>query len=145
MKSQVDLNLYLVTDHTPKILGEKDICHVVEEAIKGGVTIVQYRDKHVETHELISTASKLLQITKAHNVPLLINDRLDVCLAVGADGVHIGQDDTPLHVAKKLLPVTSIIGVTVSSVEEANAAIDGGADYLGIGTVFATPTWVSDT
>ena len=135
-----DLKLYLVTDSTPEILAGKDICRVVEEAIIGGVTIVQYRDKHADTAVLIETASKLHSITKKHNVPLLINDRIDVCLAVQAEGVHIGQDDTPLQSAKKLLSQDAIIGVTVSSVEEAKDAIDGGADYLGIGTVFATPT-----
>lgn len=139
-KPTLDLTLYLVTDSTPDILADKDICHVVEEAIKGGVTIVQYRDKHADTSELIATASKLHAITKKHNVPLLINDRLDVCLAVGTEGVHIGQDDINLEHAKKMLPDSAIIGVTASSVDEANRAIEGGADYLGIGTVFATPT-----
>lgn len=136
----LDLSLYLVTDSTPEILAGKDICHVVEEAIIGGVTIVQYRDKHADTSILIQTATKLHEITKKHGVPLLINDRIDVCLAVGTEGVHIGQDDTPLADAKRMLPTGSIIGVTVSSVDEAVLAIDGGADYLGIGTMFATPT-----
>lgn len=138
--SQLDLSLYLVTDSTPEILAGKDICHVVEEAIIGGVTIVQYRDKHAETSVLIQNANKLHTITKKHGVPLLINDRIDVCLAVNAEGVHIGQDDTPLADAKRMLPDGSIIGVTVSSVDEAVNAISGGADYLGIGTMFATPT-----
>lgn len=139
-KPRLDLTLYLVTDSTSEILGDKDICNVVEEAIKGGVTIVQYRDKHADTGQLIETASKLHAVTKKHNIPLLINDRLDVCLAVGAEGVHIGQDDMSLAEAKEILPKTAIIGVTASSVQEADAAINGGADYLGIGTVFATPT-----
>lgn len=137
---QLDLSLYLVTDSTPEILAGKDICHVVEEAILGGVTIVQYRDKHAETSVLIQTATKLHAITKRYGVPLLINDRIDVCLAVQTEGVHIGQDDTPLSEAKRLLPAGCVIGVTVSSIEEAEAAIAGGADYLGIGTMFATPT-----
>ena len=139
-KTSLDLTLYLVTDPTPAILGDKDICHVVEEAIEGGVTIVQYRDKHADTGDLIATAMKLHSITKKHNVPLLINDRLDVCLAIGAEGIHIGQDDITLEQAKEMLPPGSIIGVTASSVEEAEAAIHGGADYLGIGTMFATST-----
>jgi len=139
-KTKLDLSLYLVTDSTPEILGDKDICHVVEEALKGGVTLVQYRDKHADTSVLIETASKLHTVTKQYNVPLLINDRLDVCLAVGAEGVHIGQDDMSLSEAKKLLPQDAIIGVTASSLEEAEAAIKNGADYLGIGTMFATPT-----
>ncbi|KAK5946795.1 thiamine biosynthetic bifunctional enzyme [Knufia obscura] len=136
----LDLSLYLVSDSTPEILGDKDICQVVEQACKGGVTIVQYRDKHAETSVLIKTATKLHSITKKYNVPLLINDRLDVCLAVGAEGVHIGQDDTPLEAVRSMLPSNAIVGVTASSMEEAEAAIQGGADYLGIGTMFATPT-----
>lgn len=139
-KAELDLTLYLVTDSTPEILGHKDICNVVEEALKGGVTIVQYRDKHADTGELITTAKKLHVITRKYGVPLLINDRVDVCLAAGAEGVHIGQDDMRIEDAKHALPENAVIGVTASSVEEAEAAINAGADYLGIGTMFATPT-----
>lgn len=139
-KLKLDLRLYLVTDSTPEILGGKDICHVVDQALEGGVTVVQYRDKHADTRVLIETARKLHQITQKHGVPLLINDRIDVCLAVGAEGVHIGQDDMDISTAKRLLPADAIVGVTASSVDEAAAAISGGADYLGIGTIFATPT-----
>lgn len=139
-KPVLDLTLYLVTDSTPDILGNKDICHVVEEALKGGVTLVQYRDKHADTGELIKTASKLHAITQKYKVPLLINDRIDVCLAVGAEGVHIGQDDMKLEDAKRMLPENAIIGVTASSLEEAQTAIAAGADYLGLGTMFATAT-----
>ena len=89
----VDYSLYLVTDSTEAILGDKDLAMVVRDSINGGVTIVQYRDKKSETAELLSMAKRLRSITSSLNVPLLINDRLDVALAVGADGVHIGQDD----------------------------------------------------
>lgn len=90
----LNLTLYLVTDSTNPILGEgRDLIQVVDDAIKGGVTIVQYRDKHSDTVELISTAKKLHDVTKKHNMPLLINDRVDVALAMGAEGVHLGQDD----------------------------------------------------
>lgn len=113
----VNLSLYLVTDSTPKILGDRDLCSVVEQAVQGGmrasrvldslfkpkiltyflqrigVTIVQYRDKHSDTKELIKTAAKLHDITLNHGIPLIINDRVDVALAVGAEGVHLGQDD----------------------------------------------------
>ncbi|KAK5078802.1 thiamine biosynthetic bifunctional enzyme [Lithohypha guttulata] len=139
-KPHLDLSLYLVTDSTPDILGDKDLCHVVEEAIKGGVTVVQYRDKHADTGQLITTAKRLHVITKRYGVPLLINDRLDVCLAAGTEGVHIGQEDVKIEDAKRALPANAIIGMTASSVDEAEAAINGGADYLGIGTMFATPT-----
>ncbi len=124
-----------------------------------GVTIVQYRDKISETADLIRTGQALHDVTEKHNVPLLINDRVDVALAIGAEGVHIGQDDMgwfktscytsdpsllitcpDLASARKLLGPQAIIGVTVSTVQEARAAAKGGANYLGIGTMFATPT-----
>ncbi|KAJ9260714.1 hypothetical protein DTO212C5_8441 [Paecilomyces variotii] len=136
----VNLSLYLVTDSTPAILKGRDICNVVEESLKGGVTVVQYREKHSDTGVMIETAKKLHQITKAYNVPLIINDRVDVAVAVGAEGVHLGQDDMNVDDAKKLLPEDAIIGVTVASVAEAKRAVEQGADYLGIGTMFATPT-----
>lgn len=139
-KRQIDWSLYLVTDSTPAILGDKDIVQVVEQAIQGGVTIVQYRDKHADTGVMIQNASRLHAVTRKYNVPLLINDRLDVAQAIGAEGVHIGQDDIPYGQARKLLGPEAIIGVTASSVQEAEKAIQDGADYLGIGTTFSTPT-----
>ncbi|PVH82482.1 Hydroxyethylthiazole kinase [Cadophora sp. DSE1049] len=137
---EVDYSLYLVTDSTPAILGDRDLVEVVEAALKGGVTLVQYRDKVSDTGLLVSTARKLHAVTQKHNVPLLINDRIDVALAVGCEGVHIGQDDLELSTARKLLGKDAIIGVTVSSIEEAVAACKDGADYLGVGTMFATGT-----
>ena len=89
----VDYSLYLVTDSTSAILGDRDIVAVVEAALEGGVTLVQYRDKTSDTAVLVSTARKLHLVTQKHNVPLLINDRVDVALAVGCEGIHIGQDD----------------------------------------------------
>lgn len=139
-KKRLDLTLYLVTDSTLAILGERDLINVVEEALRGGVTIVQYRDKYAETGHMIETASKLHALTKKYKVPLLINDRLDVCMAIGADGVHVGQEDMELALARSLLGPDAIIGVTAASIDEAQAAIEAGADYLGIGTMFATPT-----
>ncbi|KAK4861251.1 hypothetical protein LT330_004167 [Penicillium expansum] len=136
----VDLSLYLVTDSTPAILKGRDLCTVVESALQGGVTVVQYRDKTNDTGLLVETARKLHQVTKKYNVPLLINDRVDVALAIGAEGVHLGQDDMNYTEAKKLLPENAIIGISTSSVEEAKKAAADGADYIGIGTMFATPT-----
>jgi thiamine-phosphate diphosphorylase/hydroxyethylthiazole kinase len=92
-KPKVNYSLYLVTDSTPAILGDRDFYHVVEESLKGGVTIVQLREKKGDTGQLIAIARKLHQITQKYNVPLLINDRVDVALAVGCEGAHIGQDD----------------------------------------------------
>ncbi|KAI0480661.1 TMP-TENI-domain-containing protein [Xylariaceae sp. FL0804] len=140
-KGEVDYQLYLVTDSTPAILGvDRDLCAVVEAALAGGVTVVQYRDKTSDTGALVATARRLHAATRRRGVPLLINDRVDVALAVGCEGVHIGQDDMDLATARRLLGDDAIIGVTVSNAEETAAACAGGADYLGIGTVFATPT-----
>lgn len=139
-KPSIDWSLYLVTDSTPAILGDKDIAHVVEQAIQGGVGIVQYREKHADTGAMIEVATKLHAVTQKYNIPLLINDRVDVCVAVGAEGVHIGQDDMDCTQARRILGLDAIIGVTASSPEEAAKAIKDGADYLGIGTTFATPT-----
>ena len=138
----VDYSLYLVTDSTPNILGGRDIVEVVEGAILGGVTIVQYRDKSSHTAHLIHTARRLHKVTQKHNVPLLINDRVDVALAVGAEGVHVGQDDMDLRSACNILGRDAIVGVTVSNPQEAFTAAKDGASYLGIGTVYATPTKV---
>ncbi|KAL2827240.1 Hydroxyethylthiazole kinase family-domain-containing protein [Aspergillus cavernicola] len=137
---KLNLSLYLVTDSTPAILKGQDLCAVVEEACKGGVTVVQYRDKKSDTGVQIETARKLHRITQAYGVPLIINDRVDVALAVAAEGVHLGQDDMLISEARKLLPKDAIIGISASSIEEAKAAVAAGADYLGIGTIFATPT-----
>ncbi|KAI1842644.1 hypothetical protein JX266_011106 [Neoarthrinium moseri] len=139
-KGSVDYSLYLVTDSTPAILGDKDLCQVVEAALKGGVTCVQFRDKKSDTGDLVATARRLHAITQKYGVPLLINDRVDVAQAVGCEGVHIGQDDIDLATARKILGDRAIIGVTASNINEVHEAATGGADYLGIGTVFATPT-----
>jgi len=153
-KQRADYSLYLVTDSTPKILpAGKSVCDVVEAALRGnsdggsggeggggGVTCVQYREKHADTGAMIATARELHVITRKYGRPLLINDRVDVALAVGCEGVHIGQDDIDVQAARKLLGDDKIIGVTVSNAEEAEIAVRGGADYLGIGTIFATTT-----
>ena len=174
-KMAVDYSLYLVTNSTKTILGDKDLAAVVLKAIEGGVSIVQYRDKTSETAELIRMGNVLHPITSKFSIPLLINDRVDVALAVGAEGVHLGQDDmgmpfcfthghsccpltktpsahealrnlltryTDIATAQKLLGQHAIIGITCSTLDEARTAVMGGASYLGIGTVFATPTCV---
>ncbi|EKJ78748.1 hypothetical protein NXS19_012379 [Fusarium pseudograminearum] len=139
-KPSVNYGLYLVTDSTPEILGDRNLEQVVEESLRGGVTILQYRDKHSERSIAVYTAKKLHAIARRYNVPLLINDRVDVAVEVGCEGVHIGQDDMAYEEARKLLGPGKIIGVTASSKEEALKACKAGADYLGIGTVYSTQT-----
>jgi len=107
---------------------------------KTGVTIVQYRDKTSDTAELVRVAKELHKVTKSAGIPLLINDRVDVALAAGVEGVHVGQDDLDLKTARKILGPDAIIGVTASNEREALEAARDGADYLGIGTVYTTPT-----
>ncbi|CAD6565777.1 MAG: hypothetical protein ASARMPRED_007982 [Alectoria sarmentosa] len=136
----IDYSLYLVTDSTQAILGDKDLASVVEAAVEGGVTVVQYRDKESETASLIRMGKRLRAITKKHKVPLLINDHVGVAQAVDADGVHLGQEDMDLGTARRILGPDAIIGVTANNLSEAVVAASGGASYLGIGTVYATPT-----
>ena len=142
---EADYSLYLVTDSTPAILGDRDLVSVVTEALKGGVTLVQYRDKTSNTDDLIRTARRLHEVCQQYGVPLLINDRTDVCLAAGCEGVHLGQEDMDYASARRMLGPYGIIGVTVSNIHEAVAAeshftVDKGPSYLGIGTVFDTST-----
>ncbi|TGE31700.1 thiamine phosphate synthase [Desulfosporosinus sp. Sb-LF] len=134
---EVDYSLYLVTDR--ELLGERDLCDCIEEAIKGGVTLVQLREKSVSTREFLQLALRVKEITSRYKIPLIINDRLDIALAVDAEGLHVGQDDLPMIKAKELFP-NKIIGVSVSTQEEALLAQEQGADYLGVGALFKTST-----
>jgi thiamine-phosphate diphosphorylase/hydroxyethylthiazole kinase len=120
----VDYSLYLVTDSTPAILGHRGILQVVEDALKGGVTIVQYRDKLSETALLVKVAKMLHTLTKKYNVPLLINDRIDVALAVGCEGVHIGQDDLGM-----LTAIVSARFLTIVRPAECKETAREGCDY----------------
>lgn len=134
----IDYRLYLVTDR--EILGGRDLPHCIEQAILGGVTLVQLREKSISTREFLELALKVKEVTTRYGVPLIINDRLDIALAIDAEGLHIGQDDLPMPIARRLLGPNKIIGVSASTLEEALLAQEQGADYLGVGAMFATPT-----
>ncbi|MBP2649771.1 MAG: Thiamine-phosphate pyrophosphorylase [Firmicutes bacterium] len=134
----VDYSLYLVTDR--RLLGNKELVATVEDAIKGGVTVVQLREKDVSTQQFYSIALAVKKAVLQYKVPFIINDRIDVALAVEADGIHIGQSDMPLVTARKLVGPTMVIGVSVATLAEAVAAENEGADYLGVGAVFPTGT-----
>ena len=136
--NKIDYTLYLVTDRN--ILAGRDLLKSIEEAIDGGATLVQLREKDVSTLEFLNIALKVKAITDKHNIPLIINDRLDIALAADAAGLHIGQEDLPLKIARKLLGYTKIIGVSTSNVNEAIEAENGGADYIGVGAMFPTDT-----
>jgi len=133
----IDYSLYFVTDER---FCEGKFEETIAAAIRGGVSIVQLREKDLETGAFYERARALGEITKASGIPLIINDRIDIALAVQADGVHLGQTDMPIGIARALLGPDSIIGVSVSTIEEAVVAERDGADYLGISPVFTTPT-----
>ncbi|MDR3324373.1 MAG: thiamine phosphate synthase [Spirochaetaceae bacterium] len=128
--------LCLCTDRTH--LRGRTLTQCVEDAVAGGVTIVQLREKTAATEEFYTLAASLRDTTSRLHVPLIINDRLDIALSCGADGLHIGQTDMPLHAARRLCGPNMIIGVSASTVEEARSAEQGGADYIGAGAVFPT-------
>jgi len=137
-KSTIDYSLYLVTDR--KLTLGRDLLHVIEESIIGGVSIVQLREKKCSSREFYNIAVKVAQLTKKYNIPLIINDRLDIALAVNAQGLHIGQSDLPYSIARKILGKDAIIGLSVESVQDAIDAEGLDVDYLGISPVFSTNT-----
>jgi thiamine-phosphate pyrophosphorylase len=112
----------------------------VEQAVSGGCTVVQLREKTASSREFYETAVRVRKITADSGVPLLINDRADIALAVNADGVHIGQNDLPYDAVRRIIGQNKIVGISVSNVAEALAAADMGADYFGVGAMFATGT-----
>jgi thiamine-phosphate pyrophosphorylase len=134
----VDYSLYLVTDRG--LARGRSNLEIVTAAVDGGVTIVQLREKDCPTLEFIEQAQSIKAYLKARNVPLIINDRVDIAQAVKADGVHLGQTDMPLEAAKRILGAEMIIGISAESIEDALAAEKGGADYLGVSPIYATPT-----
>ncbi|SAM08303.1 hypothetical protein [Absidia glauca] len=135
----VDYSLYLVTDSS-LVPSHTTLLGQIEQALEGGVTIVQLREKDMDTGPFIDLARQVKALTQKYNVPFIINDRLDVALAVDADGVHIGQDDMPLVEARRILGHGKIIGVSCNNEDEARQATTDGADYLGIGAVWFTST-----
>ena len=137
-KGAIDYSLYLVTDRD--LLGGKELATTVEQAILGGVSLVQIREKNASSLNFFQTALLLKKLTERYKIPLIVNDRLDIALAVEADGLHIGQEDLPLSAARKILGPNKIIGVSAATLEEALAAQAGGADYLGVGAMFPTAT-----
>ena len=132
------LRLYLVTNRYQDSL--ESFLEKVETACRSGVTIVQLREKNLTTNQYYQLAKEVKEITDAYQVPLIIDDRLDVCLAVDAAGLHIGDDELPVSVARKVLGPEKILGVTAKTVKRALEAEEGGADYLGTGAIFPTTT-----
>lgn len=134
----IDWSLYVLTNR--HAADERSLVEVVRAAIQGGATVIQLRDKEASTRALLELGRALLGVTRPAGVPLIVNDRIDVALAIDADGVHVGQDDMPAPLARQLLGPDRILGVSAGTVAEALQAQRDGADYLGTGDVFGTPT-----
>ena len=137
---KLDTTMYFITDSTN--YSEEEFLRRVEEACKGGVTLLQLREKERTTREYLSLAEKVHEITMRYNIPLIIDDRVDVALAVNAEGVHVGQSDMPVAIARKLMGTDKIVGATAKTVPHAVEAYEQGADYLGVGAIYPTTTKV---
>ena len=133
--------LYLLTG--PLLFQERSLGAVIEEALRAGVRMVQYRSKNLSPKDALAEASGLRGLTRKYGAVLIVNDSVDLALAIGADGVHLGQEDLPLEIARKILGRTAVIGVSTHGAEEAKTAERGGADYIGLGPIFASSTKVS--
>ncbi|MFD1125683.1 thiamine phosphate synthase [Lentilactobacillus raoultii] len=132
--------LYLVTDHTH--LNDEDFLQQIDLACEAGVSLLQLREKHRSSREIYQWAIQVKRIADRHHIPLIIDDRLDIAQAVDADGVHLGQSDLPVEVARRILGNRKIIGATTKTLKQAKLAEAQGADYLGVGAIFPTQTHV---
>lgn len=134
----IDYSLYLVTDRS--LSKGRSTAEIVAAAVAGGVSCIQLREKSCGTREFLNEALALQPLLNSRNIPLIINDRLDIALAIEADGVHLGQSDMPIGMARKIAGDSLIIGISAESVDDALRAEQEGADYIGISPVFSTPT-----
>jgi len=133
-----DWALYVITDH--RAAAGRPLLDLVRAALRGGATVVQLRMKHGSTREMLALGQELREVTRLAGVPLIVNDRLDVALALEAEGVHLGQEDLPARLARPLIGPNRLLGVSVETVEQAEQAWRDGADYLGVGDLFGTPS-----
>lgn len=136
--AKVDYSLMFVTDDS--ITKERVFLNILEAALKGGATIIQLREKYVDTHSFYERAVKCKLLCKKYAIPLIINDRVDISMAIDADGVHIGQTDMPYSIVRKLLGPTKIIGLSVSNTQQATEAESFDVDYIGVSPIFSTQT-----
>ena len=135
---KIDYSLYLVTNRL--LMSTKTLGEAVEQAIIGGCTMVQLREKKISSLDFYALALEIKEIADSYGIPLIINDRIDIAMAVGAAGVHIGQKDIPADIARKVIGKDMLLGVSAASVAEAENAAKAGADYLGVGAMFPTGT-----
>lgn len=136
--NKFDLSLYLVTDRDLSM--GRSLEEIVEDAVKGGITMLQLREKNTSTADFYKIACSLKDLLKGHNIPLIINDRLDIAIASDADGLHIGQSDMPYSVVREILGKDKIIGLSVETIEQAREANELDVDYIGLSPVFSTNT-----
>lgn len=136
--NKFDLSLYLVTDRDLSM--GRSLEEIVKEAVKGGITMLQLREKNTSTADFYKIACSLKDLLKGHNIPLIINDRLDIAIASDADGLHIGQSDMPYSVVREILGKDKIIGLSVETIEQAREANELDVDYIGLSPVFSTNT-----
>lgn len=137
---KLDTTLYFVTDST--VVPKENFLSSVDAACRGGVSLVQLREKKASTREYLELAEKVHTITKRYGIPLIIDDRVDIALAIDAEGVHVGQSDMPVAIARKLMGPNKIVGATTKTVPQALEAYQAGADYLGVGAIYPTTTKV---
>ena len=138
MKHGIDYSLYLCTDR--RLMTSPTIEASAESALRGGTTVIQLREKDCSSREFYELGLRVKKITERYNAPLIINDRVDIALAVGAAGVHVGQGDLPCKVVREIVGPDMIVGVSAATLEEAVRAEEDGADYLGVGAMYATAT-----
>lgn len=137
---KLDTTMYFITDSTN--YSEAEFLRRIEEACKGGITLLQLREKDKTTREYLSLAEKVHTITMRYDIPLIIDDRVDIALAIHAEGVHVGQSDLPVKFARQLMGTDKIVGATAKTVPQAVEAYEQGADYLGVGAIYPTTTKV---
>lgn len=138
MKRFSDWSLYLVTDHN--LCGERSLIDVVLNAVQGGVSVVQIREKHLTSREYVELGKNMLELLRPFDVPLIINDRLDIALAIGADGVHLGQSDLHFKEARRIMGPEALIGISVETMEQVYEAQKWDVDYIAVSPVFLTQT-----
>lgn len=138
MNKKIDYSIYLCTDR--ELMTSQSIEQCVEAALKGGVTAVQLREKTCNSKDFYQLGLRIKNITSKYGAPLIINDRVDIALAIGADGVHVGQDDLPCLAVRKIVGENMLIGVSATNLAEAIKAEQDGADYIGVGAMFGTNT-----
>jgi thiamine-phosphate pyrophosphorylase len=138
LKNRIDYTLYLCTDRG--LMSTATLEEAVEKAIKGGCTLVQLREKECSSLDFYRTAGSIKKVTDYYKIPLIINDRVDIAMAVDAEGVHVGQSDIPAAVVRKLIGEDKILGVSASNIDQAVKAEFDGADYIGVGAMYSTDT-----